>query len=251
MSTVVHQSHLSVQPDHVGRRIPHVPAINHPTVEAQASAPTPIRPTWRGWIHRVGVLTFLPLSILLIALAPSTGTRIATVVYTVGVTAMLGVSAIYHSGRLSTVAMQRMKRVDHSTILLGIAGSYTAIAVLALPSGPATNLLTFTWIAAAIGVAVRMVWLRAPYPVVAAVYVAVGWGALLEWSALVTALSGVQLALLLGGGIVYTAGAVVYALHRPNPWPATFGYHEVFHALVMVGVTAHYLVALDLVLSAR
>lgn len=172
-------------------------------------------------------------------------------VYALGVTAMLGVSATYHSGRLRASTIRWMKRIDHSAILLAIAGSYTAIAVLALPAAPAADLLTFTWIAAAVGVAVRMIWLRAPYPVVAAVYVLVGWGALLQWTALTRGLTTTQMALLLGGGLVYTAGAVVYAVHRPNPWPATFGYHEVFHALVAVGVTAHYLVVLDLLLQAR
>ncbi len=212
--------------------------------------PTRIRPSWRGWIHRVAVCVFVPLALLTVALAPTVGTRVAVAIYTLGVGTMLGVSAIYHSGHLGPVMMRRFKRVDHTTILLGIAGSYTAIAVLALPPGPATFLVGFTWIAAAVGVAVRMAWLRAPYPVVAGVYVVVGWGALLEWHALVAALDGGQLALLLGGGLVYTAGAAVYALHRPNPWPATFGYHEVFHALVTTGVAAHYLVVLTLVLQA-
>lgn len=213
--------------------------------------PLTIRPSWRGLIHRVGVALFVPLSAILVALAPTAGTRVAVVVYALGVTAMLGVSAIYHSGRLSPATVARFKRIDHTTILLAIAGSYTAISVLALPARPATTLVVFVWTAAVIGAVVRMVWLRAPYPVVAAVYVVVGWGALVEWSALVSALSGGQLALLLGGGLAYTAGAAVYALHRPNPWPATFGYHEVFHALVMVGVAAHYVTVLILVLQAR
>lgn len=213
--------------------------------------PVTIRPSWRGLIHRVGVACFVPLSLLLLALTPSVDTRIAVAVYALGVTTMLGVSATYHCGRLAPSTMRWMKRIDHTTILLAIAGSYTAIAVLALPTDPARHLLTFVWIAAVVGAAIRMLWLRAPYPVVAAVYVVVGWGALTQWSALVAGLTSGQLALVLGGGIAYTFGAVVYALHRPNPWPSTFGYHEVFHALVMVGVTAHYLVVLALVLAAR
>lgn len=220
-------------------------------VTRSAGADGVVRPTWRGWIHRVGVLTFLPLFVLVIALAPTAGTRIAVVVYALGITTMLGVSATYHSGHLSPRAVAWFKRIDHTTILFGIAGSYTAISVLALPSGPATRLLVFVWVAAVVGAAIRMVWLGAPYPVVAAVYVVVGWGALLEWSALLHGLSGPEFGLLLGGGIAYTLGAVVYALHRPDPWPATFGYHEVFHTLVMVGVVCHYLVVLGLVLGTR
>lgn len=211
----------------------------------------PLRPSWRGIIHRVAFLTYLPLFGLVISLAGSTKDRRALLVYALGVSAMLGVSATYHSGRLQPSTIRWMKRIDHAAILLAIAGSYTAVAVLALPDGPAADLLWFTWIAAAIGIALRMIWLRAPYPVVAAVYVVVGWGALLQWTELNRALTDVQMALLVGGGLIYTAGAVVYAAHRPNPWPATFGYHEVFHALVTAGVTAHYLLVLDLLWQAR
>lgn len=212
--------------------------------------PVVVRPTWRGWIHRIGVLAFLPLFLFAIARAPTLGTRVAVVVYALGITTMLGVSAVYHSGHLGPRNMDRFKRIDHTTILLGIAGSYTAISVLALPEGPATRLLIFIWVAAVIGAVIRMAWLRAPYPVVAAVYVVVGWGALLEWGPLIHGLSAPQFALLLVGGLAYTAGAVVYALHRPNPWPATFGYHEVFHGLVMIGVICHYILGLSLILGA-
>lgn len=231
---------------------PSTAPTRHPSEPpARAAHTTFIRPTWRGWIHRIATVVFVPLAALAVALAPTAGTRAAVAIYGLGVGAMLAVSAIYHSGRLSESALGWCKRIDHTTILLAIAGSYTAIAVLGLPSGPATTLVTFTWIAAGIGVGIRMAWLRAPYPVVAAVYLAVGWGALIEWQALVTSLSAGQLALVLGGGIVYSIGAAVYALHRPNPWPATFGYHEVFHALVTLGVATHYLVVIGLVLQAR
>lgn len=210
-----------------------------------------LRPTWRGLIHRYAVLTFMPLVVALMIITPAGGDRLAVAVYALGVGAMLGVSAFYHSGRLSPRAAARMKRVDHATILLAIAGSYTAIATLSLEPQAATRLLVFTWTATVVGVAIRMVWLRAPYPVVAMVYVVVGWAALLQWNALAAALTGPQMALLIGGGLLYTAGAGVYAAHRPNPWPATFGYHEVFHALVVAGVSAHFLVALSLVLQAN
>jgi hemolysin III len=96
-----------------------------------------------------------------------------------------------------------------------------------------------------------MLWLDAPYPVIAVVYVGVGWIAVLEWQALVDALSGAELALVLGGGLLYTAGGVVYALHKPNPRPLVFGYHEVFHALVVGGVATHYVAVLSLVLGSR
>lgn len=210
-----------------------------------------IRPRWRGVLHRWAAIAFLPLFLLLGVLARGTGDRVACVIYAVGVTSMLGVSATYHSGRLGPVAFRRFKRADHSTILLAIAGSYTAVATLALSGAPARHLLTAIWIAAPIGVAIRMLWLGAPYPVVAVVYVAVGWIAVIEWGALADALTGMELALLVGGGLLYTVGSVIYALHKPNPKPELFGYHEVFHAFVVGGVTAHYLLMLSIVLGTR
>ena len=206
-----------------------------------------VRPTWRGVIHRVAVLVFVPVSIGLVALATAGPDRLAVAVWALGVATMLGVSATYHSGRFGPVGMRRLKRVDHSTILLAIAGSYTAFATLALDGAAQTRLLAFVWVGAVAGVAIRLTWLHAPYPVVALVYVVVGWGALLEWGALAGALSTTQFALLLGGGLLYTLGAGVYAAHRPDPWPATFGYHEVFHALVVGGVALHLVAIATLV----
>jgi hemolysin III len=207
------------------------------------------RPTWRGVLHRWAAITFVPLFVVLVVLADETGDRIALIVYAVGVTAMLGVSAIYHSGRVSPAALRQLKRADHSTILLAIAGSYTAVATVGLDGDPSRRLLVAIWIAAPIGVAVRLLWLHAPYPVVAVVYVIVGWLAVIEWRALVDALDGLELGLLVAGGLLYTVGSVVYALHRPNPIPGVFGYHEVFHALVVAGAASHYAMTLALVVG--
>jgi hemolysin III len=147
--------------------------------------------------------------------------------------------------------MRVLKRIDHSTILLAIGGSYTAVTALALTGTTRTVMLVVVWVATAIGITIRMSWLDAPYPVVATVYLVVGWIALVDLPAYVSALTGVQLALIVIGGLSYTAGGVVYAVHKPNPRPAVFGYHEVFHALVVAGVVAHYLAVLSLVLTAR
>lgn len=209
-----------------------------------------VRPSWRGVIHRWATVSFVPLFAALIVVADPGADRLACIVYAAGVLTMLGVSAAYHSGRLSETATARAKRIDHATILLAIAGSYTAVATVALDGPSATRLLTAVWIAASIGAVIRMAWLHAPYPVTAAVYIVVGWIALIEFSALADALTGFQLGMVLAGGIVYTIGGVVYALHRPNPWPATFGYHEVFHTLVVVGAALHYFAVLSMVTAA-
>lgn len=209
-------------------------------MEAASLTSDPVRPRLRGVIHRWATIVATPLFVALIVRADGTGDTVASVVYALGVLGMLGVSATYHSGRLGPVGVRRAKRLDHGTILLAIAGSYTAVATIGLDGDPSRRLLLAVWIAAPIGVAIRMLWLEAPYPLVAVVYVAVGWTALIEWSALTDALTGAEFALVLIGGAVYTAGGVVYALHRPDPWPATFGYHEVFHALVTAGAACHF-----------
>ena len=209
------------------------------------------RPTWRGVLHRSAVIGFAPLFLLLVVLAGSAGDRVATVVYALGVLGMLGVSATYHSGRLGPVGTRRLKRADHATILLAIAGSYTAIATIGLTGSPSRTLLWVVWVATPVAVAIRMLWLDAPYPVVAVVYVVVGWMAVIEIGPIIDALTAFEVAAVVGGGLLYTVGGVVYAMHKPNPRPGVFGYHEVFHALVVGGVAAHYAAVLSLVLRTR
>ena len=198
------------------------------------------RPRLRGVIHQWAVPVALVLAAILALRVTGVGNLIAVLVYGACITAMLAVSATYHSGRLSPAATARLKRVDHSTILLAIAGSYTAVIVLGLSGTTQTVLLVVTWVAAAIGISIRMFWLHAPHAVVAVVYVVVGWMALIDLPAYLDALSAAELALVILGGLLYTAGAVVYALHKPNPWPSTFGYHEIFHLLVVLAALAQY-----------
>ena len=163
---------------------------------------------------------------------------------------MLAVSATYHAAGRSEVGRRRLKRVDHSMILVAIAGSYTGVVGLALSGDRRARLLALVWALALVGVAIRLLWLHAPYPVTAAVYVAVGWVALVDIAALRRSLTTPELALVVLGGVLYSIGAGVYAAHKPNPWPRTFGYHEVFHAFVVAGAAAH-LAAVILLLRAR
>ena len=199
-----------------------------------------IRPTWRGRLHRYFAIIGVPAFIVLASSADSGTSRVAMVIYGLGVVGMLGVSAVYHSGRLSDDTKAVFKRIDHVTILFAIAGSYTAVTVLALDGSPERMLLIFVWSATVVGALIRMFWLHAPRPVVSAVYLVVGWSALLEIGPLSRSLDPVDVVLLALGGVLYTVGAVVYAAKRPNPWPLHFGFHEVFHALVVIAVTAHY-----------
>src|SRR5205085_4610345 len=131
-----------------------------------------------------------PLFVLLVVLADSGSDRLAVVVYGLGVEAMLGVSAVYHSGRLGPAATRRLKRLDHSTILLAIAGSYTAVTALSLDGDAKTRMLVIVWVAAIVGITIRMAWLDAPYPLVAVVYVVVGWIAVVDLPGFIDALTG-------------------------------------------------------------
>jgi hemolysin III len=213
--------------------------------------PLELRPRWRGLIHRGAAILAVPAFVVLLVLAPTAADKVAIAVYGFGVTTMLGVSAVYHSGRLSPGAVQVFKRIDHSTILLAIGGSYTAVTVLSLTGTEQTVMLVVVWVATAVGIIIRMSWLDAPYPVVATVYLVVGWIALVDIPGYVAAMTGFQLSMIVVGGLLYTGGGVVYAVHKPNPVPEVFGYHEVFHALVVTGASAHYIAVLSLVLAAR
>ena len=199
-----------------------------------------LRPSWRGAIHRWSVPIAVTLTVVAATGARTGGARAAVVVYGVCVTAMLAVSATYHHVRFADVPNRVLRRLDHSMILVGIAGTYTGVIVLGLDGATRVVLLVIAWVIAVAGVAIRMLWLDAPPGLVAAVYLFAGWGVLFHPPAYVAALSPIELALLAAGGLLYTVGAVVYALKRPNPWPAVFGYHEIFHTLVVLAALCHW-----------
>ncbi|MEY2996510.1 MAG: hypothetical protein RLZZ39_1335 [Actinomycetota bacterium] len=207
-----------------------------------------IRPILRGVFHRVAVVVAIPAFVVLIVMAPTAGARVASAIYALGILAMLGVSAVYHSGRLSERATRIFKRIDHSTILLAVTGSYTAVAVGALDGRSRVTLLVFVWTAAVVGVIIRMRWLHGPRAVSATVYLVVGWSALVEIAALVRSLDAADTALLVTGGGLYTLGAVIYSAKWPNPFPRVLGFHEVFHALVVGAVVVHYVLVARLVI---
>ena len=133
-----------------------------------------------------------------------------------------------------------MKRLDHSMIFVAIAATYTPIAVFALDDGTARWILPTVWVGAGLGIVANLVWQRAPYPVVAAPYVALGWVGVAALPAVLEGLGVAGFALVIVGGALFSFGAVCYALHRPNPWPRWFGYHEIFHLFVIAGVAVHY-----------
>jgi len=201
----------------------------------------PPKPKLRGALHQIAFFTFVPLLVWLVGSGGSGGQRIALGLYSLCLLAMLGVSALYHRGRWSAPARQRLKRLDHSTILLAIAGTYTPVVGIGLPPGRArTLILAVVWSGAVAGIAIRMLWLHAPRSLVAAVYVIVGWTAVPALATLARELRTVAFGLVLGGGLLYSVGAVTYTTKRPDPNPAVFGYHEVFHSFVVLAALAHF-----------
>jgi len=152
---------------------------------------------------------------------------------------MLTTSALYHRVSWSPAARRRMRRADHSMIFVCIAGTYTAVAGLSLPDTDAWIVLGLVWGASVAGIVMRFAWLDAPKWAVATPYVAAGWIAVGAMPEFFHYLGVLGFSLMLGGGLLYTLGAVVYALRRPEPWPAMFGYHEVFHSCVVLAAALH------------
>ncbi len=191
-------------------------------------------------MHLAAFIAMLVAGPLLVAAAPTTGSALVLSVYVLAILALFGVSAAFHRITWQEASRRRMRRADHATIFLAIAGSYTAIAGLALTGWARWTILGVAWIGAAAGITVRQMWLDAPKWAVAVPYVVVGWSALLVLPQLWRALGGSGFALVALGGLAYSTGAVVYALRRPDPSPQVFGYHEVFHACTIVGAALHF-----------
>ncbi|MFL5862730.1 MAG: hemolysin III family protein [Solirubrobacteraceae bacterium] len=202
-----------------------------------------LKPRLRGVFHQWACVASVPLGLGLVSVADSARARIALTTYAVSLVALFGVSALYHRIDWRSVAARRwIRRLDHSMIFVLIAGSYTPFALLVLHGPFATALLIAVWMGATLGVAFNLVWSNAPTWLRAALCVALGWIAVAALPQLGAAIGFVGVALLGLGGLLYTAGGVVYAVRRPDPAPAVLGYHEVFHMLVIVAAALQYAV---------
>jgi hemolysin III len=193
------------------------------------------RPLLRGWLHAGAFVAWLVGGPFLVAAGPDAWATTVLSVYVVGMLAMFGTSAAFHRLRWSAAAWRRMRRADHSAIFVGIAATSTAVAGLALRGWAEVFVLAAVWAGAAAGIAVRQTFLDAPQWVVAVPYVVVGWCPVVVAPQLVRGLGWAGFVLMLVAGFAYTAGALVYARKRPDPWPRVFGFHEVFHACTLVG----------------
>ena len=207
----------------------------------------PIAPHLRGWLHLVCFFLSLPAGLAVIASADSARARVAGVVYAIGMTAMFGVSAAYHRRRWSPSARRRMRRTDHGTIFVMIAGSATPLCLLTLEGTTGRVLLTGVWIAAGVGFCLALSGIAEKAVVGLLCYFGMGWAMVLALPELSRQLSGGQIGLLLLGGVIYTAGGIVLGTHWPNPSPVWFGYHEVWHTMVALACACHYFTILSVV----
>lgn len=220
------------------------------TPPSPAAAADPLPPHLRGWLHLICVFLSLPAGAVVIASGAPGRARLAGVVYALGTTAMFGVSAIYHRRRWSPPARRRMRRIDHGTIFLMIAGSYTPLCLLAMRGTTGSVVLTAVWIGAAFGFVLALTGIAEKKVIGLLCYIGLGWAMLLALPELSRQLSGGQVGLLVAGGVVYTAGGVVVGTHWPNPSPRWFGYHEVWHTMVVLACALHYVTILSVVRAA-
>ena len=203
-----------------------------------------VKPKLRGWIHAWSFLFALFAGVTLVAYSGtvSPAAAVATAIYSVTIWGLFGISAIYHRVHWKTPeARIWMKRADHSMIFLFIAGSYTPFALLALPSSSGIPLLIGVWTAAILGVALKMLWPTAPKWVGVPLYIVLGWAIVPLAGPLIEEAGVAPCVLLAVGGVIYSIGAVLYAVKWPNPWPTHFGHHEFFHAATVIAAILHYI----------
>ena len=221
-----------------------------PTTEVESSpvqeVAQAVKPRLRGWLHAGAAPLALAAGIVLVALAPTPLGRLGGAVFLAASVLLFGTSGIYHRGTWGPRADGILRRLDHANIYVFIAATYTPLALLLLSGRSRVLLLSLVWAAAVGGLVFRLVWLTAPRWLYTALYIVMGWAAL-GWLGAFYANGGPAVfILILAGGLCYTLGAVVYGRRRPNPSPAWFGFHEIFHAGTVAGFVSHY-VAISMV----
>ena len=202
--------------------------------------PVVAKPLLRGWLHLVCFFLAIPAGILVIALADGARARVAASIYAVGLVALFGVSGLYHRGRWTPAARLRMRRLDHATIFVMTAGTYTPVCLLVLDGWLSVVMLVAAWTVAAAGAV--LAWSSGGRTAVvrSALYIVLGWGILAAAPQLVANLSSTELVLIAVGGVLFTVGAITLATHWPDPFPRVFGHHEIWHVFVVAAVVCHF-----------
>src|SRR3954454_407377 len=201
-----------------------------------------VKPRMRGVLHQYAFFVAVVLGAVLVIVAPDGRARVAALIYAFSVSGLLGTSALYHRVTWQPRARAWMRRLDHSMVFVLIAGTYTAFSLLVLDGTLANAILIVVWAGALGGIVLNLVWTTAPKWLSATVYIALGWVAVAAMPALARELGAVGVGLVMLGGLMYTAGAIIYAMGRPNPAPEVVGYHEIFPALVAAAAAAHFAV---------
>jgi hemolysin III len=199
-----------------------------------------LRPRLRGVIHAYAFWVALGAGAALVAVAHGSRARSAAAVYAIGLCGLFAGSAVYHRWRWDPRWRPLLRRIDHSTIFIFIAASYTPVALLVLHGPLSKIVLIVVWAGALGGIIFSLAWITAPRVLVAGTYLALGWVAVIVTPQLIHHAGVAPTVLIAVGGLLYSVGATVYALKRPDPWPATFGFHEIFHTLVTTAAVVHF-----------
>jgi len=205
------------------------------------------KPLLRGHFHQAAFFIAVGAGAVLIATAQEKATRLVSLVYSLSLAGMFACSSLYHRINWSPTARMWWRRLDHSAIFLLIAGTGTPICLLGIKGESGYHLLWIFWGMAIAGIFKELFWIKAPKWISAIFYVIMGWAGVPYLREMGTALGPTNMALMVAGGIVYTVGAVIYALKRPDPFPKVFGYHEIFHLLVVIASLLHFIVVYQLV----
>ena len=221
---------------HAAPDVPVLPVLDAAAVDAAAPE---IKPSWRGWIHAATFPIAIVAGVVLIFVADGSAAKWACAVFMATSLLLFGNSALYHRFNWAPKTKAVLKRIDHANIVLLIAGTYAPIAVLALPPEQGLILLVVVWSGALIGILFRVFWIHAPRWLYVALYLALGWAAVMYLPDLLRA-NATMMVLVAIGGLLYTGGAVVYAMKRPNPWPGHFGFHEIFHVCTVQAFLCHW-----------
>jgi len=227
---------LAVSRAEHGPDLPNIPLLDD-ALSHEAAAE--VKPTWRGWIHAGTFPVTIAAGIVLICLAQGAPAKWASAVFMLTSMLLFGNSALYHRFNWKPKTKVVLKRIDHANIFLLIAGTYTPLAILALPPSKGWTLLAIVWTGALIGIGFRVFWITAPRWLYVPIYLLLGWAAMMYIVDLVEA-NVAMMVLVCVGGVLYTIGAVVYGIKKPNPWPGVFGFHEIFHVCTVLAFMCHW-----------
>lgn len=231
-------------PEDSGPDLPQLPLME----AAAADAVIEVKPSWRGWVHAGTFPVAIAAGVVLIVLSEGAPAKWAAAVFMASSLLLFGNSALYHRFNWGPRTKIVLKRIDHANILLLIAGTYTPLATLALPPEKGTLLLFLVWGGALLGILFRVFWIHAPRWLYVALYLLLGWAAVMYIVDLLNA-NVAMMVLVIVGGLLYTGGAVVYALKKPNPWPGHFGFHEIFHVCTVLAFLCHWTACLLIALA--